>query len=105
MNMKQGGSRDMAHHPPMTRPKNNDGYFEEMSKVVFRAGLNWSVIESLRSRAAAFVSRTRVTYCMGDSPTSRLNFAENAERDKLTRHARDSTVHSSSGWCWINVRA
>jgi hypothetical protein len=39
MNMKQGGSRDMAHHPPMTRPKNDDGYFEEMSKVVFRAEL------------------------------------------------------------------
>jgi len=29
----------------MPRPKNDDGYFEEMSKMVFRAGLNWSVIE------------------------------------------------------------
>ncbi len=45
MNMKQGRSWDMAHHPPMPRPKNDDGYFEEMSKMVFRAGLNWSVIE------------------------------------------------------------
>jgi DNA-3-methyladenine glycosylase I len=45
MNMKQGGSWDMAQHPPMPRPKNDDGYFEQMSKVVFRAGLNWSVIE------------------------------------------------------------
>ena len=45
MNMKQGGSWDMRQHPPMPRPKNDDGYFEEMSKVVFRAGLNWSVIE------------------------------------------------------------
>ena len=45
MNMKQGRSWDMTHHPPMPRPKNDDGYFEEMSKVVFRAGLNWSVIE------------------------------------------------------------
>ena len=44
MNMKQGGSWDIRH-PPMPRPKNDDGYFEEMSKVVFRAGLNWSVIE------------------------------------------------------------
>ncbi len=32
MNMKQGHSWDMAHHPPMPRPKNDDGYFEEMSK-------------------------------------------------------------------------
>ncbi len=45
MNRKQSGSWDMAHHPPMPRPKNDDGYFEEMSKMVFRAGLNWSVIE------------------------------------------------------------
>jgi len=35
----------MTHHPPMPRPNNDDGYFEEMSKVVFRARLNWSVIE------------------------------------------------------------
>jgi DNA-3-methyladenine glycosylase I len=45
MNMKQGEKWDMAQHPPMPRPKNDDGYFEEMSKMVFRAGLNWSVIE------------------------------------------------------------
>ncbi len=45
MNMKQGRSWDRAHHPPMPHPKNDDGYFEEMSKMVFRAGLNWSVIE------------------------------------------------------------
>ena len=45
MNMKQGRLWDMTHHPPMPRPKNDDGYFEEMSKVVFRAGLNWNVIE------------------------------------------------------------
>lgn len=37
-------SWDMAQHPPMPRPQNDDGYFEEMSKVVFRAGLNWRVI-------------------------------------------------------------
>src|SRR5258708_38726728 len=45
MNMKQGRSWDMAQHPPIPRPKNDDGYFEVMSKVVFRAGLNWGVIE------------------------------------------------------------
>ena len=45
MNMKRGGSWDMTQHPPMPRPQNDDGYFEEMSKMVFRAGLNWSVIE------------------------------------------------------------
>src|SRR5712691_3529143 len=45
MNMKHGSSWDMRHHPPMPRPKNDDGYFEQMSKVVFRAGLNWRVIE------------------------------------------------------------
>ena len=45
MNRKQGSSWDMTQHSPMPRPKNDDGYFEEMSKVVFRAGLNWSVIE------------------------------------------------------------
>jgi len=39
MNKKQGGSRDMPYHPPMPHPTTDDGYFEEMSKVVFRAGL------------------------------------------------------------------
>ena len=45
MNTKQGEKWDISQHPPMPRPKNDDGYFEQMSKVVFRAGLNWSVIE------------------------------------------------------------
>lgn len=27
------------------RPKNDDGYFEQTAKVVFRSGLNWHVIE------------------------------------------------------------
>jgi 3-methyladenine DNA glycosylase Tag len=45
MNRKQGDSWEMAHHPPMPRPTTDDGYFEQMSKVVSRAGLNWSVIE------------------------------------------------------------
>ncbi len=45
MNAKQGDSWDMTHHSPMPRPKDDDGYFEQMSKAVFLAGLNWSVIE------------------------------------------------------------
>ena len=45
MSPKQGESWDMTRHPPMPRPKNDDGYFEHMSKAVFLAGLNWSVIE------------------------------------------------------------
>jgi DNA-3-methyladenine glycosylase I len=45
MNRKQGASWEMANHSPMPRPTTDDGYFEQMSKVVFRAGLNWSVIE------------------------------------------------------------
>ena len=45
MSPKQGDSWDMTHHSPMPRPKDDDGYFEQMSKAVFLAGLNWSVIE------------------------------------------------------------
>jgi DNA-3-methyladenine glycosylase I len=45
MNMKQDGPWDMTRHAPMPRPKNDDGYFEQMSKAVFLAGLNWGVIE------------------------------------------------------------
>ena len=45
MNAKQGDSWDMTHHSPMPRPKDDDGYFEQMSKAVFLAGLNWNVIE------------------------------------------------------------
>jgi DNA-3-methyladenine glycosylase I len=45
MNMKQGKRWDMTRHAPMPRPKNDDGYFEHMSKAVFLAGLNWNVIE------------------------------------------------------------
>ncbi len=28
------------------RPKNDDGYFEQMAKAVFRSGFNWKVIEN-----------------------------------------------------------
>jgi DNA-3-methyladenine glycosylase I len=45
MNMKQDPPWDMTRHAPMPRPENNDGYFENMSKAVFLAGLNWRVIE------------------------------------------------------------
>ena len=43
--MKQGNSWDMTQHPAMPHPTNDDGYFEQMSKAVFLAGLNWSVID------------------------------------------------------------
>ena len=29
----------------MPKPKNDDGYFEMMSRAVFAAGLNWSVVD------------------------------------------------------------
>lgn len=29
-----------------SRPKNDDGYFEQMAKAVFRSGFNWQVIEN-----------------------------------------------------------
>ena len=45
MNMKQDPPWDMTRHAPMPRPDNDDGYFENMSKAVFLAGLNWRVIE------------------------------------------------------------
>lgn len=45
MNMKQDEPWDMTRHAPMPRPKNDDGYFEQMSRAVFLAGLNWKVIE------------------------------------------------------------
>ena len=45
MSPKQGDSWDMTQHTPMPRPKDDDGYFEQMSKAVFLAGLNWNVIE------------------------------------------------------------
>src|SRR5260370_36152466 len=35
----------MTHHCANHRPKDDDGYFEQMSKAVFLAGLNWNVIE------------------------------------------------------------
>ena len=45
MNAKQGDSWDLTHHSPMPRPKDDDRYFEQMSRAVFLAGLNWNVIE------------------------------------------------------------
>ncbi len=45
MNLKQDEPWDMTRHAPMPRPKNDDGYFEQMSRSVFLAGLNWRVIE------------------------------------------------------------
>jgi DNA-3-methyladenine glycosylase I len=45
MNMKQDEQWDITRHSPMPRPKDDDGYFEQMSRAVFLAGLNWKVIE------------------------------------------------------------
>jgi 3-methyladenine DNA glycosylase Tag len=45
MNMKQDEPWDITRHTPMPRPKDDDGYFEQMSRAVFLAGLNWKVIE------------------------------------------------------------
>ena len=45
MSPKQGDSWNMTQHAPIPRPKDDDGYFEHMSRAVFLAGLNWSVIE------------------------------------------------------------
>lgn len=35
----------MKDHPPMPKPQNDDGYLEIMARVIFSAGLNWSVVE------------------------------------------------------------
>ncbi len=35
---------DPKNHPKMSIPKNEDEYFEVMSRVVFSTGLNWNVI-------------------------------------------------------------
>ncbi len=36
---------DFKNHPHFEKPKTADGYLESMSKVVFSAGLNWSVVD------------------------------------------------------------
>jgi DNA-3-methyladenine glycosylase I len=45
MNKKQDEPWDITQHAPMPRPNDDDGYFEQMSRAVFLAGLNWKVIE------------------------------------------------------------
>ena len=30
--------------PPKRKPKNDDGYFEELTKAVFRSGFSWAVV-------------------------------------------------------------
>jgi 3-methyladenine DNA glycosylase Tag len=45
MNIKQDEPWDMRRHAPMPRPEDDDGYFEQMSRSVFLAGLNWKVID------------------------------------------------------------
>jgi 3-methyladenine DNA glycosylase Tag len=32
--------------PPQKKPENDSGYFEEMTKSVFRSGFSWQVIEN-----------------------------------------------------------
>ncbi|NIM93281.1 MAG: hypothetical protein GTO18_06180 [Anaerolineales bacterium] len=32
--------------PPQEKPENDDGYFEQITKAVFRAGFSWKVIEN-----------------------------------------------------------
>lgn len=41
----KGEKWSMKDHEPMAKPKDIDGYLEVMSRVIFSAGLNWTVIE------------------------------------------------------------
>src|SRR5216683_3060705 len=45
MNMKHDAPWYMTRHAQKHRPKDDDGYFKQMSRAVFLAGLNWKVIE------------------------------------------------------------
>jgi len=36
---------DYKNHPHFKKPKDDNGYFESMSKIVFSTGLNWGVVE------------------------------------------------------------
>ena len=36
--------REMREVPEKITPKNDDGYFEELTKAIFRAGFSWPVI-------------------------------------------------------------
>ena len=36
--------REMLEVPETITPKNDDGYFEELTKAIFRAGFSWPVI-------------------------------------------------------------
>lgn len=45
MDKRQDVPWDMKRHAPIPRPNNDDGYFENMSKAVFLAGMYWKVIE------------------------------------------------------------
>src|SRR5947209_13159345 len=72
--MKQDEPWDITQHAPMPRPKDDDGYFEQMSRAVFLAGLNWSVIEKKWSdikRALAKFSIDAVAQ-FGDEDIDRL---------------------------------
>ncbi len=36
---------DFKNHPHFPKPKDEDGYLESMSKIVFSIGLNWKVVD------------------------------------------------------------
>ena len=36
---------DPKNHPHFPKPKDEDGYLESMSKIVFSTGLNWNVVD------------------------------------------------------------
>ena len=36
---------DYKNHPHFPKPKDEDGYLESMSKIVFSTGLNWTVVD------------------------------------------------------------
>jgi 3-methyladenine DNA glycosylase Tag len=41
-----GGAMPKGTPPPRVKPKDDSGYFEEMTKAVFRSGFSWQVIEN-----------------------------------------------------------
>lgn len=45
MKLKTKTHWSIKDHPPMPKPSSDDEYLEIMARVIFSAGLNWTVIE------------------------------------------------------------
>ena len=92
--------RQSREIPPKITPKDDNGYFEELTKAIFRAGFSWGVVRAkwggFRTAFHGFDLARVADYNPDD--VSRL--AEDARIVRNRRKILATIENAERNWCW-----